>query len=236
MGFSRRDENTPVCAEITEIVAIDGPVGAGKSSVGRCVADKLDFAYLDTGAMYRAATWWAIQQEVDLDDPAALTAATREMPLDMSEQDGELRVVVGGQDVTDAIRTPEITRQIFKLDHLPGVRAHLVTLQRAFGARRPTVAEGRDMGTVVFPKARWKIYLDASVDERVRRRAAQLAEKGVQVDMEELKREVQKRDQKNMTRTVSPLRKAEDARLVDTTHLTFDETVSAIVDIVRGIL
>ena len=224
-----------MCSEITEIVAIDGPVGAGKSSVGRCVADKLDFAYLDTGAMYRAATWWAIHRGVNLDDPDALTAATCEMPLDMTEQNGKLQVKVGGEDITDAIRTPEITRQIFKLDHVPGVRAHLVTLQRAFCARRPTVADGRDMGTVVFPKARWKIYLDASVDERVRRRAAQLAEKGVQVDMAELKQEVLERDQKNMTRAISPLRKAEDARLVDTTNLSFDDAVNTIVNIVRGL-
>ncbi|MEA3364853.1 MAG: (d)CMP kinase [Candidatus Hydrogenedentes bacterium] len=224
-----------MCSEITEIVAIDGPVGAGKSSVGRCVADKLGFAYLDTGAMYRAATWWAIQRGVDFDDPRALAAATGEIPLDMREEDGQLQVIVGGKDITEAIRTPEITRQIFKLDHVPAVRAHLVKMQRALGARRPTVADGRDMGTVVFPNARWKIYLDASVDERVRRRAAQLAEKGVQVNMAELRREVEERDHKNMTRQVSPLRKADDARLVDTTHLSFDEAVNAIVNIVRGV-
>jgi CMP/dCMP kinase len=111
----------------------------------------------------------------------------------------------------------------------------LVKMQRALGARRPTVADGRDMGTVVFPNARWKIYLDASVDERVRRRAAQFAEKGVQVNMAELKREVEERDHKNMSRQVSPLRKADDARLVDTTHLSFDEVVDMIVNIVRGV-
>ena len=167
-----------MCSQITDIVAIDGPVGAGKSSVGRRVAELLGFAYLDTGAMYRAATWWAIENGADLDDPEALTAITRMMPLHMTDRQGVLRVLIGAQDITEAIRTPEITRQIYKLDHVAGVRDHLVTLQREFGAQQPTVADGRDMGTVVFPKARWKVYLDASLDERARRRAAQLAEKG----------------------------------------------------------
>ncbi|HOD51652.1 MAG TPA: (d)CMP kinase [Candidatus Hydrogenedentes bacterium] len=224
-----------MCSEITEIVAIDGPVGAGKSSVGRRVAEVLGFAYLDTGAMYRAATWWAMHNGVNLDDPAALTRATREMPLDMSEQDGVLRVMAGGSDITEEIRTPEITRQVYKLDHVAGVRAHLVELQRAFSARQPTVADGRDMGTVVFPKARWKVYMDASLGERVRRRAAQLAEKGVQVDVAELTRDIEERDQKNLNRPVSPLRQADDARLLDTSGLSFDEAVSAIVNIVRGV-
>ncbi len=223
-----------VCNDITDIVAIDGPVGAGKSSVGRRVAEVLGFAYLDTGAMYRAATWWALENGTNLDDPGALADVTRKMPLEMSDQDGGLQVKVGGRDITEAIRTPEITRQIYKLDHVAGVRQHLVELQRQVGARRPTVADGRDMGTVVFPHARWKVYLDASVDERVRRRAAQLAGKGVQVDFAELKQDVEERDRKSMTRAVSPLRKASDARLVDTTALSFEEAVDAIVNIVRG--
>ncbi len=222
-----------MCTEITEIVAIDGPAGAGKSSVGRCAAQRLGFAFLDTGAMYRAATWWAIHNSADLDDPEALADVTARMPLDMTDEDGTLRIRAGEHDITSAIRTPEITRQIYKLDHVPGVRAHLVELQRAFGARKPTVAEGRDMGTVVFPKAKWKIYLDASVEERVRRRATQLAANGAEVDTAALKREIEERDHKNMTRAVSPLRRASDARLLDTSNLTFDEVVGAIVNIVQ---
>ena len=222
-----------MCSQITDIVAIDGPVGAGKSSVGRRVAELLGFAYLDTGAMYRAATWWAIENGADLDDPEALTAITRMMPLHMTDRQGVLRVLIGAQDITEAIRTPEITRQIYKLDHVAGVRDHLVTLQREFGAQQPTVADGRDMGTVVFPKARWKVYLDASLDERARRRAAQLAEKGVQVDLAALTKEIEDRDRKSMTRAVSPLRKAPDARVLDTSPLTFDQAVDAIVDFVR---
>ena len=183
--------------------------------------------------MYRAATWWAMHNGVDLDDPEALASITAQMPLEMTETDGTLQVSVGGKDISRAIRTPDITRQIYRLDHVPGVRAHLVELQRAFGARRPTVAEGRDMGTVVFPNARWKIYLDASVEERVRRRADQLAQSGAGVDTAALKREIEERDHKNMTRAVSPLRRASDARLLDTSELSFDEAVDAVVDIVR---
>ncbi|HRK35481.1 MAG TPA: (d)CMP kinase, partial [Candidatus Hydrogenedentes bacterium] len=143
---------------IKQIVAIDGPAGAGKSTVARSVADALGFAYLDTGAMYRAATWNAMQQGVDLDDSRALAGATRRMKLELDEHDGKLRVVVNGQDISNAIRTPEVTRCIAKLDHNAEVRAHLVDLQREIGAQRPTVAEGRDMGTVVFPAAKCKIY------------------------------------------------------------------------------
>jgi cytidylate kinase len=183
--------------------------------------------------MYRAATWWAVRENVDLDDPDALTAATERLPLEMSDDGGALKVVVDGEDVSEAIRTPEITRQIYKLDHVAGVRAHLVDLQRDFGARRPTVADGRDMGTVVFPGARWKIYLDASVEERARRRGAQLAEKGLEVDLDALRKDIEDRDRKSMTRKVSPLRKADDAVLLDTTDMTFDEVVNAIADMVR---
>ena len=124
--------------DITQIVAIDGPPGAGKSSVSRAVARCLGFAFLDTGAMYRAATWWAMHERVDLADPEALAACTRRMPLSLQEEGDVLRVRVGDQDITEAIRTPEITRHIFRLDQVPGVREHLVKLQREFGARRPT--------------------------------------------------------------------------------------------------
>ncbi len=236
LSIRRRGFGNPVCSQITDIVAIDGPVGAGKSSVGRRVAERLGFAYLDTGAMYRAATWWAIENGTDLDNPEALTAITQSMPLYMSDCNGELRVRVGEQDITEAIRTPEITRQICKLAHALGVREHLVRLQREFSARQPTVADGRDMGSVVFPKARWKIYLDASLEERARRRAAQFAEKGLQVELAELTRDIEERDRKDMTRAVSPLRKAPDARVLDTTQLTFDRSVDAIVDFVREVL
>jgi len=220
-------------SEITEIVAIDGPAGAGKSSVARAVAEALGFAYLDTGAMYRAATWWALRQQVDLDDPDAVAAATRALRLDIGEEDGQQVVIVNGEDVTEAIRLPEVTREIWRIDGNPAVRERLVAFQRAFGAKRSTVAEGRDIGTVVFPKAKCKVFLDASLDERTRRRAAQMKARGLAADFEALRGEIAERDRKNRERDLSPLRRAEDAVLVDSTSLTQERIVRHIVGLAR---
>ena len=173
--------------------------------------------------MYRAATWWAMHNNTDLDDPKALVRITAQMPLEMSEEDGALQVRVGGQDVTRAIRTPEITRQIYKLDHVPGVRALLVDLQRTFGARQPTVAEGRDMGTVVFPDASVKIFLDASAEVRANRRYNQLIEKGLGANLPALVEEIRARDDRDRNRSVAPLKPAEDALLLDSSEMGIDE-------------
>ncbi len=221
---------------ITEIVAIDGPAGAGKSTVARRVADALGYAFLDTGAMYRASTWWALRQGVNLEDPGALAAATREMPLELRDADNGLQVFVGDHDITKAIRTPEVTREIYRLDQVPQVREHLVALQRQYGARRPTVAEGRDMGTVVFPAAKCKVFLDASLDERSRRRLAELQARGIAVDFESLRAEIHERDEKTRSRAVAPLRRAADAILVDTTHMTIDQAVETIAALAHAAL
>lgn len=231
----RRGFKKPVCSQITDIVAIDGPVGAGKSSVGRRVAELLGFAYLDTGAMYRAATWWAIENGADLDDPEALTAITRMMPLHMTDRQGVLRVLIGAQDITEAIRTPEITRQIYKLDHVAGVRDHLVTLQREFGAQQPTVADGRDMGTVVFPQARLKIFLDASPEIRAERRYKQLKEKGLDANLPQLVADIRERDARDRSRPVAPLCPAEDAVLVDSTQMSIAEVLDHVLEEVRRV-
>ena len=217
------------------IVAIDGPAGAGKSTVARRVAERLGYAFLDTGAMYRAATWRAITAGIDLDDPVAAAESTRAMRLELDDREGGLQVLVDGQDVSEAIRSPEVTRVTYRLDENPEVRAHLVMLQRAFAAKRPTVAEGRDMGTVVFPNAKCKIFLDASIEERTRRRAAELQAKGLEVDMDLLREEICVRDEKARTRAVAPLRRAEDAILVDTTDLAIDEVVEKIVRLARSV-
>ncbi|MBX7255395.1 MAG: (d)CMP kinase [Candidatus Hydrogenedentes bacterium] len=217
----------------TEIVAIDGPAGAGKSTVARKVAEVLGYAFLDTGAMYRAATWLALTNGVDLDDAQALANTTRSMNLDLREVDGRQQVLVGDEDITHAIRTPEVTRQISKLDHNPEVRAHLVALQQAFGARRPTVAEGRDIGTVVFPHAKCKIYLDASLEERTRRRALEFEKKGIAFDSKQLMEDIRQRDHRDMSRSVGPLKKADDAVVVETDGLTPDEVVDRIVRLAK---
>jgi cytidylate kinase len=179
--------------------------------------------------MYRAATWRALQQGMDLNDADGLVACTNEMNLEMQEDENGLRVYVDGCEVTEAIRTPEVTRNIYRLDQISGVRRRLVDLQRAFGCRRPTVAEGRDIGTVVFPAARCKIYMDASLECRANRRALELQAKGVAVDFELLLEEIRDRDEKSINRADSPLRRAEDAVLVDTTALNQEQVVSAIV-------
>jgi cytidylate kinase len=216
------------------IVAIDGPAGAGKSTIARRVADILGFTFLDTGAMYRAATWRAMHLGIDLDDPVALEESTRAMELDLREEDGKQVVLVDGHNVTEAIRSPEVTHNIHKLDRSPGVRARLVELQRAIGSRGPTVAEGRDIGTVVFPDAACKIYLDASLGERARRRASEFADKGIDVNEEILAEEIRLRDEKDMTREIAPLRRAHDATIVDTTDMTPDEAVETIVTLARA--
>lgn len=221
---------------ITRIVAIDGPAGAGKSSVSRTVAARLGFAFLDTGAMYRAATWWALKHGVDLDDEETLVTSTQSMPLDLDHFDGTKHVVIGGHDATELIRSAEVTERIRKLDALPGVREHLQALQRELGRKAPTVAEGRDMGTVVFPDAKCKIYLDASLEERTRRRAKQLTESGADFDLDTLRDDIHRRDEHDRNRETAPLRPAGDAYILDCTEMTQGEVVDAIAIRARSLL
>ena len=223
-------------SEATQIVAIDGPAGAGKSTTAKEVARRLGFAFLDTGAMYRAATWWAVDQKVDMDDGEALAANTSQMDLDIQESESGQRVSVNGVDVSQAIRTPEITRLIYKLDQNSTIRRQLVELQRRFGEKAPTVAEGRDIGTVVFPQAKCKIYLDASLDTRTERRARQMKAKGQEVNWEQLRADVHERDEQSKNRADSPLRRADDAILLDSTDLSWEETVAEVVRLAREVL
>lgn len=211
------------------VVAIDGPAGAGKSTVARKVADRLNYAFLDTGAMYRAATWRALRNAVPLSDREALTASTRAMKLEMNEK----RIFVDGEDATEAIRTPEVTRNIRALDSIPEVREHLGRLQRQIGVSRPTVAEGRDMGTVIFPDAACKIYLDANLDERARRRAEELAGKGASARVADVMAEIEARDRNDQTRAAAPLRAAPDAYRLDTTGMSIEEVVKRIIELVE---
>ncbi len=220
-------------SEATQIVAIDGPAGAGKSTVARRVAAQLGYAFLDTGAMYRAATWRALKHCVDLDNPQALAASTEAMDLVIDETPDGQRVLVDGEDVTQAIRTPEVTRLIFKLDQNSAVRRTLVELQRRFGERQPTVAEGRDIGTVVFPRAKCKIFLDASLECRTQRRAGELEKAGMPVDLDRLRAEIHERDEKSRNRADSPLRRADDAVPVDSSGMTIDEVVAGLARLAR---
>ncbi len=210
------------------IVVLDGPAGAGKSSVSKRLAQRLGVAFMDTGAMYRAFTWRALQQKLDLLDVAALVRCTDEGRLEMTPE----RVLLDGSDITREIRTPEVTSNIFRLSDTGPVRARLNEQQRALArALGSFVAEGRDLGTVVFPDADVKIYLDASPDVRARRRLLEL--KKPESELAALRKEIEERDRKDMVRAVAPLKRAADAVLVDTSELALDTVVDRLERLVR---
>jgi len=219
---------------LTDVITIDGPAGAGKSTVAREAARRLGMRFLDTGAMYRAATWWALHSDIHLNDASALAESTRTMPLQLVESDQGLLVRVDGRDISQAIRTPDVTRCIRHLDGVPAVRAHLVQLQREFAAKGPTVAEGRDMGTVVFPRARCKIFLDASIGERAERRALEMEKAGAPVDRAVLEAEIAARDDNDRNRAVAPLRPAPDAVHVDTSGRSLEEVITEVVRLAKA--
>lgn len=225
--------NQNLLHEGSQVVAIDGPAGAGKSTVARAVAEALAFAFLDTGAMYRAATLRAMKLGVSFEDQEALVQSTTAMDYEQKDVNGVVRIFLDGEDVSEAIRSPEVTRNIYHLDQIPALRRHLVSLQQRFGNRQPTVAEGRDMGTVVFPHSKCKIYLDASLECRATRRALEMEARGLTVDRQLLLREIRERDENNMKRAESPLRPAEDAVLLDTTDMSVEEVIESIVRLAR---
>ena len=212
------------------IIAIDGPSGAGKGTVAREIARRLNYKHLDTGAMYRAVAWKALNDRLPLEDEDAVAAVARHAALDV----GPSSVVIDGHDVTSAIRTPEIDRAAAAAARLPKVRAALVERQRQEGKRGGIVMEGRDIGTVVFPNADVKIYLDASPEERARRRAADPAH-GVSraAAAVDVATEMAARDQSDRTRSTSPLMIPKDAIALDTTTLSIDETVNRVLAIVN---
>lgn len=216
------------------IVAIDGPAGSGKSTVSRMLAKRLGLLYVDTGAMYRALTLKAMREGIDLEDETALAAIARRAKIDLREEDGRLRVILDGEDVASLIRTPELTNNVKYIARVPAVRKEMVRLQRAIGKTGGAVLEGRDIGTVVFPDADYKFYLDASEDERVKRRHKELVALGQTVSLEEMQRDVSSRDESDMKRSVGALKKAGDARFIDTTELSIDGVVDKILDLIKN--
>jgi cytidylate kinase len=205
------------------IVAIDGPAGSGKSAVGRRVAEKLGLPFVDSGLMYRAIARVARERCVPLDDGAALTRLAHSVQLRVEGR----RVEVDGVDYTARVYDPELSEGASRVGKIAGVRLALVAQQRALG-RFGVVMAGRDIGTVVFPDTPHKFYLTASVEERARRRAAQITARGEQADPEELKREVEERDRRDSQRSVAPMRPAEDAILIATDHLDLDGVVQEV--------
>jgi len=213
------------------VIAIDGPSGVGKGTVARGLAAVLGYRHVDTGAMYRAVAWRAQQLGVDLDDEEAVLEVAQAAVFDV---DGS-RVVIDGTDVSAAIRTPEIDRATTRVARLPRVRAELVARQRTLAEQGALVMEGRDIGTVVFPTAAVKIYLDASPEERARRRAHDPAHTAAQTqDLAHIAEAMQRRDENDRTRQASPLSIAADAIVIDTTGVPASEVVARVVGIVRA--
>jgi cytidylate kinase len=213
------------------VIAIDGPAGSGKSTIAKLVADKLEFLYLDTGAMYRALTLKAIKKNINLERESALIDLLHQTEIDLKKD----RVILDGKDVTRQIRNPEVTNKVFYLARAKGIRKEMVNLQRKFsGNNKGMVVEGRDIGTVVFPRADKKFYLDAGVEERSRRRYKQLVkEHHKSPALEKLEEEILLRDKYDKTRKIAPLAMAEDAVYLDTTNLKIKEVVNVVLSYLK---
>lgn len=207
------------------VITIDGPSGSGKSTVARLLAGRLGYKYIDTGAMYRGIGWLAREKEVPFREGEALDALLESTRLSFEEKNGGTHLLVNGMDLTERIRTPEMGMVASKISAIGAVRRWLSTLQRRLGEEGNAVLEGRDMGTVVFPDARHKFFLTASLEQRAKRRVHQLREQGEEVDLESTVKEISYRDRKDSTRALAPLRKAEDAIEIDTTSMTISEVL-----------
>ena len=214
------------------VVAIDGPAGAGKSTVSQLAAKKLGYTYIDTGAMYRAVAWKTLQQHKEVTDELILDVV-KDIDVDLQYKDGKTTVAVDGTDVTGEIRTPEVSAIVSQVAALGPVREKMVDLQRKMGERGSVLMDGRDIATNVLPNADVKIFLTASIEERARRRHKELTEKGYEIDMEQMKADIAARDKADSEREISPLVQAEDATLLDTTGLSIDEVVERILSMCK---
>jgi cytidylate kinase len=212
------------------VVAIDGPAGAGKSTIAKRVAARLGFTYIDSGAMYRAVALWALRRKVDPGDMHRMEQLAIAAEIELSPG----RIRLNGEDVTDAIRTPEVSAGASKVAVIPGVRRAMVAKQRAMGERSSVVMEGRDIGTVVFPDADVKVFLDADPRERVRRRLGDVRAAGEEIPESALAEQMMERDQRDSTRADGPLAQAPDAAYLDSTSLTVEEVEEAILKMVRS--
>ncbi|MDD5431803.1 MAG: (d)CMP kinase [Candidatus Omnitrophica bacterium] len=211
------------------IIAIDGPAGAGKSTVAKIIAKKLGFLYIDTGAMYRALTLKAIINSINISLENDLIDLAHNTSIDLiNNPDGSLKVLLDGKDVSKEIREPRITKHVSDVAKIKGVRLVMLSLQRELGKKRDCVLDGRDIGTVVFPDADNKFYVDASLDERTNRRYKELKESGQNVTLQDVKADLINRDKIDSTREFAPLKQAKDAIYVDTTNMTIEEVAEAL--------
>ena len=216
------------------IIAVDGPAGAGKSTIARLVAKRMNFLYLDTGAMYRALTLKALRKAVDISNAVQLTRLAKNTRIDLENNpDGSIKVLLDNEDVSTNIRKPEITKFVSDVAKVEGVRKEMLHLQRRFGLRSSCVLDGRDIGTVVFPNADRKFFLDAEFKTRVSRRHKELKDSREAVTAEEVKKDLKNRDTIDSNRECAPLKKAPDALYVDTTKMTIEEVVDTLLKHIR---
>lgn len=213
-------------------IAIDGPAGAGKSTIAKAVAARKNYIYVDTGAMYRAMALFILRKGIDPDDAEGISNTCGEADISIEYRDGAQVVLLGGENVNDKIRTPKVSDMASRTSVNGDVRRKLVELQQKLARKQNVVMDGRDIGTVVLPDARVKIYLTASVDVRADRRYKELIEKGEEADLDEIRDQIRERDERDMNRDISPLRQADDAVLVDTSDLTIDEVADRILAII----
>lgn len=212
-------------------IAIDGPAGAGKSTIARKVAEKLSFIYVDTGAMYRSMALYFIRHDIAAQDEEKIAAACPDIDVSIAYQDGEQQVILNGENVNGLIRTEQVSMMTSDTSKYPVVREKLLSLQLGLAEKENVIMDGRDIGTCVLPNADVKIYLTASAAERARRRYKEQTERGVDCDIKEIERDIIARDEQDMNREVAPLRQAEDAVLVDSSDMTIDQVVDEIIRI-----
>ena len=214
-------------------IAIDGPAGAGKSTVAKAVAKKLGFIYVDTGALYRSIGVNVLRHSVATDDSEAVVSLLPETNVELKYIDGNQRVFLNGEDVSDEIRLPEASMAASNVSAIPEVRAFLLDLQRDMAKKNNVVMDGRDIGTVILPDAQYKFFLTATAEVRAERRYKELQEKGITVDFNELLEEIKQRDYNDSHRATAPLKQADDAVYVDSSDLTLEEAISAIADRIK---
>lgn len=209
-------------------IAIDGPAGAGKSTIARKLAEKISFVYVDTGAMYRAMAYYFLTHQIDAEDEETLRAACGHIQIELAYEDGIQKVILNGEDISGQIRKEEVGNMASATSGYPFVRAKLLSLQQDLAARNNVIMDGRDIGTCVLPDAQLKVYLTAGVYTRAMRRCKELQEKGVECNLEEIAKDIEERDYRDMHREIAPLKAAEDAQVLDSSDMDIDQVVDAI--------